>query len=555
MKIPVLKITNFHSPWRRAAAGLTSMKIGHGFARILLLLALPPLLLAACAAGDGQSVTFQAPPWHDGETSVYDVQGPSGNLIGTATWTWQAHSEGWLQTNEVDLGDQVHRMVVLVDGELRPIRGEVDLGGRSATAVYGVDTITITQTTAAGESSSRELRRPELPLDNGQTLQSHRALPLAGGYRGRYTNVIPSTAVAATTNVSVSGPISFTVPAGTFNAWHVTMQTGASRHEAWYTHEPPYLMLGYHNRNAGSRFELRAWQFAAGEPWQGNQEPAQTTAVETVGPTQPNWLFVATSLLLQFPLMLLLPIVAGWWIRRRYGVSWAIFGMGALTFIGSQMVHLPVNWALGLLGGARGVALWPLVWVALILGLTAGLSEEGARYLVLRFWLKRARGWRDALQFGAGHGGIEAIILGLLAALGLGSMILLATVDPAALGVPAADAGQARAAAGLYWAQPWTMPLYAGLERLFAIIVHVALAVLVMRSVTHHQILYLLAAIALHTAMNAWAVWAAATYDVFWVEAGVGLFALLGLVLIWGLREPAPASDSEQQTPAMEVSR
>jgi hypothetical protein len=64
-----------------------------------------------------------------------------------------------------------------------------------------------------------------------------------------------------------------------------------------------------------------------------------------------------------------------------------------------------------------------------------------------------------------------------------------------------------------------------------------------------------LAAIALHTAMNAWAVWAAATYDVFWVEAGVGLFALLGLVLIWGLREPAPASDSEQQTPAMEVSR
>jgi hypothetical protein len=150
----VLKIADFHSPWRRTAACLTSMKIGRECARILLLLALPPLLLAGCAAAGGEAVTFQAPPWHDGETSVYDVRGASGNLIGIATWTWQAHSEGWLQTNEVDLGDQVHRMVVLVDGELR---------------------------------------RPELPLDNGQSLQSQpaRVSPapisanVAAAHRGR----------------------------------------------------------------------------------------------------------------------------------------------------------------------------------------------------------------------------------------------------------------------------------------------------------------------------------------------------------------------------------
>jgi hypothetical protein len=117
-----------------------------------------------------------------------------------------------------------------------------------------------------------------------------------------------------------------------------------------------------------------------------------STAV-AAGAAQPNWPFVATALLLQLPLMLLLPIVAGWWIRRRYAVSWVIFGMGALTFIASQVVHLPVNWALGLLGGGRGVALWPLVWAALVAGLTAALSEEGARYLVLHFWLSgRAAG-------------------------------------------------------------------------------------------------------------------------------------------------------------------
>lgn len=535
------------------AKGWEKQTYGVQMIRKLILLLLAWLLLSGCAAGGSEAVTFQAPPWRDGETTVYDVRDANGNLIGTATWEWRRQAEGWLQTNEVDLDAQVHRMVVLVDNELRPIHAEVDLGGRVSTADYGAETVTISQTTAGGDSSRRELRRPAVPLDNGQTLQSHRALPLADNYAGRYTNVIASTAVAANTNINVTGPVSLTVPAGTFNAWHLTMQTGASRHEAWYAQEAPHLMLAYHNRSAGSRFELRAWQAAAGEPWQGSQEAAAATA-ETPAPNQPDWLMVAASLLVQLPLMLLLPLFIGWWLRRRYGAGWALFGIGALTFIASQVVHLPVNWALGLLGGGRSVALWPLVWMALVAGLTAALSEEGARYLVLRFWLKRARGWHDALQFGAGHGGVEAIIVGLLAILSLASMILLATVDPAALGVPASDAGQVQAAVSLYWGMPWYTPLYGGLERVFAITFHIALAVLVMRSVTRRQIGYLVAAIALHTAVNAWAVWAAATLDVFWVEGGLGLFALLALAIIWQLREPAPANATEAQTPAMEVS-
>jgi predicted cobalt transporter CbtA len=51
--------------------------------------------------------------------------------------------------------------------------------------------------------------------------------------------------------------------------------------------------------------------------------------------------FLLSSVLFQYPLMILFPLVLGWWIRRRYRVGWGIFWAGAATFILSQSVHLP----------------------------------------------------------------------------------------------------------------------------------------------------------------------------------------------------------------------
>ena len=100
--------------------------------------------------------------------------------------------------------------------------------------------------------------------------------------------------------------------------------------------------------------------------------------------------FLLSSVLIQYPLMILFPLALGWWIRRRYRVGWGIFWAGAATFVLSQIVHLPLNWALGLLGGGRGVALWPLAAMALVAGLSAALCEEGARWIVLTFFLKQS---------------------------------------------------------------------------------------------------------------------------------------------------------------------
>ncbi|MEJ5200433.1 MAG: YhfC family glutamic-type intramembrane protease, partial [Anaerolineae bacterium] len=143
--------------------------------------------------------------------------------------------------------------------------------------------------------------------------------------------------------------------------------------------------------------------------------------------------FILTTILIQLPLMILFPLLLGGWIRRRYGMGWGLFAAGALTFVASQVVHLPLNYALGLLGGGRGVALWPLPLMAVVAGLSAGVCEEGARWVALRFFLKRTRGWRSALQFGAGHGGGEAIIFGLLVLANFVTMLVLRAQGGAAL--------------------------------------------------------------------------------------------------------------------------
>ncbi len=258
--------------------------------------------------------------------------------------------------------------------------------------------------------------------------------------------------------------------------------------------------------------------------------------------------FVLSALLIQYPLMLAFPILVGWWIHRRYGQGWGIFGAGALTFIASQLGHLPFNWAIGLIGGGRGVALWPLPAIAVVAGLSAGLFEEGTRWIVLTFFLKRARGWRAALQFGAGHEAAESIIFGLLALASFVSMLLLRSPGPAALGLSGSAADQARAAAAAYWSTPWYTTALAGLERVASVAAQIAFAVLVMRAITRRQPLCLLAAIAAHALLDAWAVWGGSQYGTFAVEGGLLAFALFLFGLIIWLRDdpgPAPAAPDE----------
>ncbi|MBM4459690.1 MAG: YhfC family intramembrane metalloprotease [Chloroflexi bacterium] len=505
------------------------------------------MLLVGCGPA-GQPFKFDTPPWSDGEVTVYDVLSREGATLGSTRWSWSRGADGvWTQAYELTMTGRHDRGEVVLDADLRPLRSWREMSGSRLETIYGVETITISRTAADGKITSQELKRPADAVDNEISLQAQRALPLAAGYATRYTDVIPATGLTAPIQLRVTGAETLTVPAGTFATWRTVMSTGPTSHDAWYGQAAPYPLVKYVNRSSGATFVLRSISQA------GAAAPVAPTAAAAApaGPPALNVGLLVAAFAVQYPLMLILPILLGWRLRRRYGVSWAIFGVGALTFIASQVVHLPLNWALGLLGGGRGVALWPLAAMALVAGLSSGVCEEGARWLVLRFFLKRTRGWRPALQFGAGHGAAEAIIFGLLALLTTIQMLALRSLDLTAVQLPGATADQVRAALAQFWGQPWYMPAVAGLERVFALMIHVALAVLVMRSFTHRNLLYLAAAIGVHTAVNTWAVWAMRTVGALWVEVGVAVMALALLWLTSRLHDkPAEAAAVAAETSA-----
>jgi len=242
-------------------------------------------------------------------------------------------------------------------------------------------------------------------------------------------------------------------------------------------------------------------------------------------------------LAVQLPLMLVLPVLVGVWIRRRYGVGWRIYWIGGATFVISQVVHLPLNYALGLLTGTWGVGLWPLPLMALAAGLSAGMCEQSARWAMLRYLLREARSWKEALQFGAGHGGIEAIILGLIALSAVGSMVIIQTTGMQTLGLEGEAAAQAEQSLRLFWSAPWYTPPLAGLERAFAIAFHICMSVLVMRTIIRSQLSYFLTAVAAHTLFDAWAVWGSRTLGLLLTELGLAIGAAIALWVTVRLRD------------------
>ncbi len=245
-------------------------------------------------------------------------------------------------------------------------------------------------------------------------------------------------------------------------------------------------------------------------------------------------------------LMIAMPVGLAIFLTRRWKLGWRIWWVGFATFILSQVGHIPFNWGVGELLNRTGMVYWPplaqQVFNASFLGLSAGLFEEGARYLVLRFWVKDARSWRKSVLFGAGHGGSEAIILGILVLVSYVSMLVVRRMDLTAL-VPASQLELAQQQIAAYWSAPWYDSLLGALERLFTIPVHLAMAVMVLQAFTRKKIGWLFLAIFYHALVDGTVVFLVPYIGGYWTEALVGGFALVSILIVFLLRQPEPPPD------------
>lgn len=260
------------------------------------------------------------------------------------------------------------------------------------------------------------------------------------------------------------------------------------------------------------------------------------------------WPYILSPLL-----MIALPILLAWQIAARRRVDWGLAGAGALTFVLSQVGHIPFNWLV-----LQRFALLPtdlmatgnLLLYAAFLGLSSGLFEEVARFLTYRYWMTDARSWGRGLMLGAGHGGIESLLLGVLVGVNFAA---LAAIDRGAWRLPiaATEWPLVEAQITAVFQAPWYDVMLGAVERVFALCLHLAASVLVLQVFLRRQKRWLAAAVLLHAGANGVVVFTAVTWNIALAELVLAFVALLCFGIIIALRAPEPEEPEPPPLPPL----
>ncbi|UCG23542.1 MAG: YhfC family intramembrane metalloprotease [Chloroflexota bacterium] len=242
------------------------------------------------------------------------------------------------------------------------------------------------------------------------------------------------------------------------------------------------------------------------------------------------WLYVLVTIII-----ILLPTSLAIWLRRGRRVPWLYFIVGILTFLGAQLVHLPLNRLLEQIGLLpQDTESGSIILTALILGLTAGVTEELARtagYAIVR----KARRYEDGLMMGLGHGGIEAMIVGVILAASVSSLWFVQEggIPPIELS-PEQSAALERQSSIL--SESPALALLPLVERAIALVIQVSLSIMVLMAFVRRNWLYVVAAIGVHTAFDFTVVTASSRVENIWLVEG--LLALAAApVAYWAWRQ------------------
>ena len=232
--------------------------------------------------------------------------------------------------------------------------------------------------------------------------------------------------------------------------------------------------------------------------------------------------------IIQIAVMWLLPPLLWIFLTRRLKVSWRYVALGAATWLSAMPFLFAAVMIAGFLSGGS-----PLVSVV-ALSVAAGIFEESSRYLYYRFSraLRRPSSWNEALVAGAGHGGTESIVLGLQSLMGLIVFFWYPQFLPA-------EMREIEPTARYF--------IEGAIARVMIIIIHIAFTMLVWRAVSRGRIGYLLAAIAIHIALDLILFGQPIVLEGYdWIGWAVLIAALVAA--IWGILASRP-SVTEIATP------
>jgi uncharacterized membrane protein YhfC len=256
-----------------------------------------------------------------------------------------------------------------------------------------------------------------------------------------------------------------------------------------------------------------------------------------------------TMIVINFLGMVILPIIAAIYFSRKFNLSWKLFLAGGATFIASQVLHIPLVVVLTPMFQSWGIILY-----AIILGLLAGLFEETARYILFKFFLKTSRTWNEGVYVGVGHGGTEAIIFGVLAALTFVNMIAYRYIDLSTVpSIPLEQLELAKQQVAAYWATPPYLALLGFVERIFAMCLHVSLSVMVLYGLSSKKLIWFWLAVLWHAIVDALAVYLGQNISMLALEGVVGVCAVISVIIVLQMKPMFEKIMPEVQSPIEET--
>lgn len=214
-----------------------------------------------------------------------------------------------------------------------------------------------------------------------------------------------------------------------------------------------------------------------------------------------NVLGILVTFILCFALPVGLCII--WKIRTKANLA-PVF-VGAATFFVAALVLEQL--ARSVITLFAGTYLQTHLWAAAVFGgLMAGLFEETGRFVAMKWIMKKQLNKENAIMYGIGHGGIEAMLITgmtyfsnviLVILINTGNMALLFT----GLDEPTRELvfNQLKA---LWELQPSAF-LLAGVERISAILLHISLSYLVYLAVKKRKGIFYILAVLIHFAVDA----------------------------------------------------
>ncbi len=253
-----------------------------------------------------------------------------------------------------------------------------------------------------------------------------------------------------------------------------------------------------------------------------------------------NWALIVSyilAVLIQIGLPVTLAILA---VKKLKVSGWVIV-TGVLTFIGSQVVHLPLLAGINALF-TKGILPVPsatvLPWFnAITAGLMAGLCEETARLVGFKILKAKAQPFNSGLALGIGHGGIESGIVGVL--------VLTSFVG----GLTSSSALTAMQ----FWSTAWHLPLAGGVERITAVSAQILMSVFVWKAVTSRNYWWYVLAVLYHALIDGVSVMlVSAGLSAWGIESALLVFLVIDVVLLWRfwVKERAKEKASLEAEPA-----